>query len=140
MSRWNGFAGTAFKKSKPDEGGTISGIKGYDFKHTPKPEQYDSGEEKEFYAWRALFSVLLSAQYEQWDVLMGDVEKMGQKAINEAELKEIQMKLTMESDVVTKCTKYFMYDVAAIHRRRRQSQGFVGWDEMSDGVVTVHSA
>ena len=27
------------KKSKPEEGGTISGIKGYDFKHAPKPEQ-----------------------------------------------------------------------------------------------------
>ena len=27
------------KNTKPDERGTISGIKGYDFKHAPKPEQ-----------------------------------------------------------------------------------------------------
>ena len=40
--------------SKPDERGTISGIKGYDFKHAPKPGQYDFGEVKEFYAWRDL--------------------------------------------------------------------------------------
>ena len=93
------------KNTKPDERGTISGIKGYDFKHAPKPEQYDFGEEKEFYAWRDLFLALLSAHDEQWDVILGEVEKMGKRVINEAELKEIQSKLAMESDVMNKCTK-----------------------------------
>ena len=37
---------------------------------------------------------------EQWDVILGEVEKMGKRVINEAELKEIQSKLTMESDVM----------------------------------------
>ena len=36
---------------------------------------------------------------------MGEVEKMGKRVINEAELKEIQSKLAMESDVMNKCTK-----------------------------------
>ena len=93
------------KNTKPDERGMISGIKGYDFKHAPKPEQYDFGEEKEFYAWRDLFLALLSAYDEQWDVIFGEVEKMGIRVINEAELKEIQSKLAMESDVMNKCTK-----------------------------------
>ena len=92
------------KNTKPDERGTISGIKGYDFKHAPKPEQYDFGEE-EFYAWRDLFLALLSAHDEQWDVILGEVEKMGKRVINEAELKEIQSKLAMESGVMNKCTK-----------------------------------
>ena len=90
------------KNSKPDERGTISGIKGYDLKHAPKPEQYDFEEEKD--AWRDLFSALLSAHDEQWDVILGEVEKMGKRVINEAELKEIQSKLTMKSDVMNKCT------------------------------------
>ena len=47
------------KNSKPDERGTISGIKGYNFKHAPKQEQYDFGEEKKFYAWRHLFSAFI---------------------------------------------------------------------------------
>ena len=33
------------KNSKPDERGMISGIQGYDFKHAPKPEQHDFGDE-----------------------------------------------------------------------------------------------
>ena len=70
-----------------------------------KPEQYDFGEEKEFYAWRDLFLALLSAHDEQWDVILGEVEKMGKRVINEAEMKEIQSKLAMESDVMNKCTK-----------------------------------
>ena len=104
-------------------------------KHAPKPEQYDFGEEKELYAWRDLFSALLSAHDEQWDVILGEVEKMGKRVINEAELKEIQSKLTMESDVMNKCTKIVKYDVAPIHKRRRQSEGDVRWDERSAGVV-----
>ena len=96
------------KNTKPDERGTISGIKGYDFKHAPKPEQYDFGKEKEFYAWRDLFLALLSAHDEQWDVILGEVEKMGKRVINEAELKEIQSKLAMESDVMNKCTKFYI--------------------------------
>ena len=47
----------------------------------------------------------LSAHDEQWDVILGEVEKMGKRVINEAELKEIQSKLAMESDVMNKCTK-----------------------------------
>ena len=93
------------KNTKPDERGTISGIKGRDFKHAPKPEQYDFGEEKDFYAWRDLFLALLSAHDEQWDVILGEVEKMDKGVINEAELKEIQSKLASESDVMNKCTK-----------------------------------
>ena len=88
------------KNTKPDERGTISGIKAYDFKHAAKPEQYDFGEEKEFYAWRDLFLALLSAHNEQWDVIL-----MGERVINEAELKVIQSKLARESDVMNKCTK-----------------------------------
>ena len=63
------------KNTKPDERGMIFGIKGYDFKHAPKPEQYDFGEEKEFYAWRDLFLALF----------LGEVEKMCKRVINEAE-------------------------------------------------------
>ena len=37
-------------------------------------------------------------------MILGEVEKMGKRVINEAELKEIQSKLTMESDVMNKCT------------------------------------
>ena len=48
---------------------------------------------------------LLSAHDEQWDVIVGEVEKMGKRVINEAELKKIQSKLTMESNVTNKCTK-----------------------------------
>ena len=96
------------KNTKPDERGTISGIKGCDFKHAPKPEQYDFGEEKEFYAWRDLFLASLSAHDEQWDVILGEVEEMGKRVINEAELKEIQSKLAMESDVMNKCTEKFL--------------------------------
>ena len=93
------------KNSKPDERGTIYGIKSYDFKHAPKPERYDFGEEEEFFSRRDLFSALLSAHDEQWDVMLGEVGKMGKRVINEAELKEIQSKLTMESDVMNKSTK-----------------------------------
>ena len=39
-------------------------------KQAPKPEQYDSGEKNEFYAWRDLFSDLLSAHDEQRDVIL----------------------------------------------------------------------
>ena len=46
------------KNTEPDERGTISRIKGYDFKHAPKPEQCDFGKEKEFNAWRDLFLAL----------------------------------------------------------------------------------
>ena len=67
------------KNTKPDERGTISGIKGYDFKHAPKPEQYDFGEEKEFYAWRDLFLALLSAHDEQWGRDVGRSGENGQK-------------------------------------------------------------
>ena len=38
-------------------------------------------------------------------MILGEVEKMGKRVINEAELKEIQSKLTMESEVMNKCTK-----------------------------------
>ena len=91
------------KNSKPNERGTISGIKGYDFKHAPKPEQCDFGEEEEFHAWRDLFLALLSAHDVGRD--LGEVEKMDKRVINEAELKEIQSNLAMESDVMDICTK-----------------------------------
>ena len=38
-------------------------------------------------------------------MILGEVEKMGKRVINEAELEEIQSKLTMESDIMNKCTK-----------------------------------
>ena len=126
------------KNSKPDERGTITGIKGLDFKHAPKPEQYDFGEEKEFHAWRDLFFALLSAHDEQWDVILGEVENMGRRVINEAELKEIQSKLAMESDVMNMCTKFLFTTLLQYTKRRRQSEGYVPWDERSDGVVRVH--
>ena len=94
------------KNSKPDERGTISGIKGCDFKHAPKPERYDFGEEKQFLAGRDLFLAVLSAHDEQWGVILGEVENMGKRVINEAELKEIQPKLAMESDVMNMCTTF----------------------------------
>ena len=87
-----------------------------------------------------MFFALLPAHDEQWDVILGEVENMGRRVINEAELKEIQSKLAMDSDVMNMCTKFFIYDVAAIHKRRRQSEGYVRWDERSDGVVPVHSS
>ena len=71
-------------------------------------------------------------------MILGEVEKMGKRVINESELKEIQSKLAMESDVMNKCTKIFFYDIAAIYKRRRQSEGYVWWNERSDGVVPVH--
>ena len=42
---------------------------------------------------------------------------MGKRVIYEDELKEIQSKLTRESDVMNKCTKNFICDVAAIHKK-----------------------
>ena len=36
-------------------------------------------------------------------MILGDVEKMGKRIINNAELKEIQSKLTMENDTTNKC-------------------------------------
>ena len=91
-------------KLDADEGCTVTGIKGCDVKHDPKPEQYDIGEEKEFYAWRTFFS----AHDEQREMVLGDVEKMGKKIINNAELKEIQSKLTMENDIMNKCTVFYL--------------------------------
>ena len=69
-------------------------------------------------------------------MILGEVEKMGQRVINEAELKEIQSKLAMESDVMNKCTKILLYDVAAKNKRRRQNEGYVWWNKRSDGVVS----
>ena len=74
-------------------------------KHASNQEQYDFGEEKEFYARRELFLALLAAHDEQWDVILGEAEKTGKWVINEAELKEIQSKFAMESDVMNMCTK-----------------------------------
>ena len=40
-------------------------------------------------------------------MILGEVEKMGKKIINKAELKEIQWKFAMESVVMNKCTNFF---------------------------------
>ena len=79
-------------------------VKGFDVKHDPKPEPYDFGEEKEFYAWRDFFS----AHDEQREMILSEVEKMGKMIINNAELKEIQSKLTMENDTTNKCTDFYV--------------------------------
>ena len=42
---------------------------------------------------------------------------MGKRVIYEDELKEIQSKLTMESDVMNKCTKKIIFDVAAKYKK-----------------------
>ena len=71
-------------------------------------------------------------------MILGEVEKMGKRVINEAELKEIQSELAMESDVMNKCTKILHTTLLQYTKRRRQSEGYVWWNERSDGVVPVH--
>ena len=88
------------KKSKldPDEGGTVTGIEGFDVKHDLKPEQY--GLERR----SSMRGETFSAHDEQCEMILGDVEKMGKKIINNAELKEIQTKVTTDNDIMNKCS------------------------------------
>ena len=68
----------------------------------------------------------------------GEVEKMGKRVINEAELKEIQSKLAMESDVMNKCTQNLLTTLLQYVKGDAQSEGYVRWDERSDRVVPIH--
>ena len=82
------------KKNKRDEGGAIIDIRRFDL--------YDVGKEKELHAWRDLFIAMLSSHDGMWEMILDEVEKLGKKVINEAELMDIQKSLTMESDVMNK--------------------------------------